>query len=124
MALHLGQGVCQDYAHIMLALLRTLGIPSRYVSGHLIGEGAPHAWVEVLLSDSNSNQPPCPLAFDPTHHRRVDHKYITVAVGRDFADVTSTSGVFSGSATGKLHWSKQAEIIEQPGAARAPEAAA
>jgi transglutaminase-like putative cysteine protease len=124
MALHLGQGVCQDYAHIMLALLRTLGIPARYVSGHLIGEGAPHAWVEVLPLDSSSDQPPGLMAFDPTHHRRVNHNYITVAVGRDFADVTSTSGVFSGSATGKLHWSKQAEAIESPDSAQAEGAAA
>ncbi len=124
LALHLGRGVCQDYAHIMLSLLRTLEIPARYVSGHLIGEGAPHAWVEVLLADSGSDQPPCLMAFDPTHHRRVGQNYITVAVGRDFADVTSTSGVFSGSATGKLHWSKQAEAIEQPGSAQAAGAAA
>ncbi len=124
MALHLGQGVCQDYAHIMLALLRTLGIPARYVSGHLIGEGAPHAWVEVLPQDSSSDQAPGLMAFDPTHHRRVNHNYIAVAVGRDFADVTSTSGVFSGSATGKLHWSKQAEAIESADSAQAEGAAA
>jgi transglutaminase-like putative cysteine protease len=106
MALHLGQGVCQDYAHIMLSLLRCLGIPARYVSGHLLGEGAPHAWVEVLLMQ------PCEwLAYDPTHHRRPDTRYITVATGRDFADVSPTSGVFSGAATGRLHWSKQAELI-------------
>ena len=48
------------------------------------------------------------VAYDPTHHRRAGLNYITVAVGRDFADVTPTSGVFSGAATGKLHWSKQA----------------
>lgn len=124
MALHLGQGVCQDYAHIMLALLRTLGIPARYVSGHLIGEGAPHAWVEVLLLNSNADQRPSVVAFDPTHHRRVGPNYITVAVGRDFADVTSTSGVFSGSATGKLHWSKQAEVIGPSGSPDATGAAA
>jgi transglutaminase-like putative cysteine protease len=124
MALHLGQGVCQDYAHIMLALLRTLGIAARYVSGHLIGEGAPHAWVEALPRPPSSEQPSELLAFDPTHHRPVNHNYITVAVGRDFADVTSTSGVFSGSATGKLHWSKQAEAIESPGSAQAEGAAA
>ena len=124
MALHIGQGVCQDYAHIMLSLLRCLEIPARYVSGHLIGEGPPHAWVEVLPVDSSADQPAGLMAFDPTHHRRVGHNYITVAVGRDFGDVTSTSGVFSGSATGKLHWSKQAEAIEQPGAAQAEGAAA
>ena len=106
MALHLGRGVCQDYAHIMLSLLRTLGIPGRYVSGHLLGEGPPHAWVEVF-TDSTS------VAYDPTHHRRAGLNYITVATGRDFADVTSTSGVFSGSATGKLHWSKQASTHDE-----------
>ncbi|HLZ29610.1 MAG TPA: transglutaminase family protein [Chloroflexota bacterium] len=112
MALHLGRGVCQDYAHILLGVLRTLGIPCRYVSGHLLGEGPPHAWVEVLIDDAV-------VAYDPTHHRRVGLNYITVATGRDFADVTSTSGVFSGAATGKLHWSKQASIL-----AEAAEAAA
>ncbi|MGI9148018.1 MAG: transglutaminase family protein [Chloroflexota bacterium] len=105
MALHLGRGVCQDYAHIMLALVRTLGIPGRYVSGHLLGEGPPHAWVEVLVDGEI-------VAYDPTHHRRPGLNYITVATGRDFADVTSTSGVFSGSAIGKLHWSKQASLLE------------
>ena len=71
----------------------------------MLGEGAPHAWVEVLLDDSV-------VAFDPTHHRRAEKNYITVATGRDFADVTPTSGVFSGAATGRLHWSKQAQILE------------
>jgi transglutaminase-like putative cysteine protease len=105
MALHLGKGVCQDFAHIMLALLRSLGIPARYVSGHLLGEGAPHAWVEVLLDGSI-------VAFDPTHHRRAETNYITVATGRDYADVAPTSGVFSGTATGRLHWNKQAQVLE------------
>ena len=111
MALHLGRGVCQDYAHIMLSVLRTLGIACRYVSGHLVGEGAPHAWVEVL---SATSEPDCyaVTAFDPTHHRRAGANYISVAVGRDFADVTMTSGVFSGAATGRLHWSKQAEVVD------------
>jgi transglutaminase-like putative cysteine protease len=111
MALHLGRGVCQDYAHLMLAVLRLLGIPARYVSGHLLGEGAPHAWVEALVeSASGSGQEV--VAYDPTHHRRAGLSYITVAVGRDFADITPTSGFFSGPATGRLHWSKQAEVVE------------
>ena len=50
MALHLGRGVCQDYAHIMLSLLRVLRHSGRYVSGHLPGAGAPHAWVEALVT--------------------------------------------------------------------------
>jgi transglutaminase-like putative cysteine protease len=108
MALHLGQGVCQDYAHIMLGVLRALGIPCRYVSGHLLGEGAPHAWVEVAVDDTM-------VAYDPTHHRRAGLNYIVVATGRDFADVTATSGVFTGSASGRLHWSKQASVLTDVG---------
>jgi transglutaminase-like putative cysteine protease len=111
MALHLGRGVCQDYAHILLSVLRTLAIPARYVSGHLLGEGAPHAWVEVLLVDPSTGQTSV-VAYDPTHHRRVDRSYIVVATGRDYADVSSTSGVFTGAASGKLHWSKEAHILE------------
>jgi len=117
MALHLGQGVFQDYAPILLAVLRLLEIPARYVSGHLLGEGAPHAWVEAVLTDEV-------IGYDPTHRRRVTSNYITVAVGRDFADVTTTSGVFSGAATGKLHWSKQAERVDPAALPRVAEAAA
>lgn len=112
MALHLGSGVCQDYAHLMLCVLRLLDIPARYVSGHLLGQGASHAWVEALFEDATSPGRLDVVAYDPTHHRRVGLSYITVAVGRDFADVTPTSGVFSRPGAGTLHWSKQAEIAE------------
>jgi transglutaminase-like putative cysteine protease len=112
MALHLGKGVCQDYAHMMLAVLRLLGIPGRYVSGHLLGEGAPHAWVEALVEDANELGLPEVIAFDPTHHRRAGLNYITVAVGRDYADVAPTSGTFVGPAAGRLSASKQAEIVK------------
>jgi transglutaminase-like putative cysteine protease len=112
MALHLGQGVCQDYTHIMLSVLRALAIPARYVSGHLLGEGAPHAWVEALPMDRRTGLATV-IGCDPTHQRRVDHQYIAVATGRDFADVTSTSGVFTGRTLGKLHWSKQAVSLNQ-----------
>jgi transglutaminase-like putative cysteine protease len=112
MALHLGGGVCQDYAHLMLCMLRLLGVPARYVSGHLLGEGAPHAWVEALFEDATAPAGVEVVAYDPTHHRRAGLSYITVAVGRDFADVTPTSGSFSGPGAGTLHWSKQAEIVE------------
>ena len=92
MALHLGRGVCQDFAHLLLCVLRLLAIPARYVSGQLLGEGVPHAWVECLVDGEV-------IAYDPTHGRRARLDYVTVAVGRDFADVTPTSGVFSGAAT-------------------------
>lgn len=117
MALHLRGGVCQDFAHIMLSLLRSLGLACRYVSGHLLGEGAPHAWVEVML-------PSGVVAYDPTHHRRAGLDYVTVAVGRDFADVTMTSGVFTGAASGRLHWSKHADVVQvRPAEAEAGAAA-
>jgi transglutaminase-like putative cysteine protease len=112
MALHLGYGVCQDYTHIMLSVLRALAIPARYVSGHLLGEGAPHAWVEALLIDAQTGVATV-IGYDPTHRRRADDQYIAVATGRDFADVTSTSGVFTGTAVGKLHWSKQAVSLNR-----------
>lgn len=111
MALHLGRGVCQDYAHILLCVLRLLGVPCRYVSGHLVGEGAPHAWVEALLPTDDPGQVEV-IAYDPTHARRTRLDYLTVAVGRDFSDVSPTSGTYSGPAVGRLAATKKAEIIE------------
>lgn len=112
MALHFEKGVCQDFAHILLALLRLLTIPCRYVSGHMLGEGAPHAWVEALIADVATPSEVEVIAYDPTHHRRTRMDYITVATGRDFADVTPTSGTYGGPALGKLASTKQAEILE------------
>ena len=108
LALHLGSGVCQDFAHILLVLLRLLEIPARYVSGHLPGEGPPHAWVEALVGNQVAG-------FDPSHRRPTDDRYITVAVGRDYADVTPTSGVFSGAARGALSYTKRTEAIPSVG---------
>jgi transglutaminase-like putative cysteine protease len=110
MALHLGLGVCQDYAHILLAVLRLLNVPARYVSGHLIGEGAPHAWVEAFIERGPGMIDV--VGFDPTHARRTRIDYLTVAVGRDFADVSPTSGTFSGPAQGRLAATKEAEVVE------------
>ncbi|GAC1629940.1 MAG: transglutaminase family protein [Chloroflexota bacterium] len=100
-ALALGRGVCQDYAHIMLALCRFCGLPARYVSGHLLGEGGTHAWVEVIVADDVSGDAVV-HAFDPTHDRRAGMSYVTVAVGRDYADVAPTSGTFRASYSGRL----------------------
>ncbi|MEX2236599.1 MAG: transglutaminase family protein [Dehalococcoidia bacterium] len=110
MALHTGRGVCQDYAHILLTVLRLLGLPARYVSGHLLGEGVPHAWVEVFLADEKGGGGEV-VAYDPTHRRVAGMNYIYVAGGRDFADVSPTSGYFSGGAAGKLSSSKRADIL-------------
>src|SRR3979409_2357606 len=76
-ALALGRGVCQDYAHVMIALCRLCGIPARYVSGHLLGEGAMHAWVEVLLPSDQHPAEGIAWPFDPTHDRPLSLCYVT-----------------------------------------------
>ena len=105
----LRRGVCQDIAHVMLTVCRLAGIPARYVSGHLLGErGGSHAWVEVLVPDGPAARA---LAFDPTNGCRAGSRHLPVAVGRDYADVAPTSGVYTGSARGQLTWTKRAGII-------------
>jgi transglutaminase-like putative cysteine protease len=125
MALHLGQGVCQDYAHILLSVLRLMGVPGRYVSGQLPGDGVPHAWAEAILPQDRGDGVEV-VAYDPTHRRRAGIEYITVAVGRDFADVTPTSGYFSGPASGRLSAEKRADVVDVDylGAGTTDEAAA
>jgi len=104
-ALSTRQGVCQDFAHIMIALVRQLGVPCRYVSGYLFEPasqanerahlppsfaGATHAWVEAWLLDLGW------VGFDPTHNCLAAEHHVRVAVGRDYADVPPTRGVFKG----------------------------
>lgn len=91
-ALASGRGVCQDYAHILIAACRAAGIPARYVSGLMVGEGATHAWVEI--HDGTRW-----LGLDPTHACIVDDRYIAIARGRDFGDCPIECGVFLGTAT-------------------------
>jgi transglutaminase-like putative cysteine protease len=107
-ALAAGHGVCQDYAHVMLALCRLLGIPARYVSGHLVGEGGTHAWVEVLKPVPG--QAAEVLAWDPTHDRPADLRYLTVAVGRDYHDVAPASGSYHGPHAGWLSTARRVTI--------------
>ncbi len=94
-------GVCQDYAHIMLALCRLSGLSARYVSGYLPGEGQMHAWVEVLFP-TGPHHIPTWVPYDPTHQCRCDERYSTVAVGRDYQDIAPTSGYYSGDAQNSL----------------------
>jgi transglutaminase-like putative cysteine protease len=93
-----GKGVCQDFAHTMIALLRHVRIPARYVSGYLYRgredhdrstPDATHAWVDVLLPHLGW------VGFDPTNNLIAHHRHIRTAVGRDYADVPPTHGVFS-----------------------------
>ncbi len=99
-------GVCQDYAHVMLAICRANGIPSRYVSGFIPGEGYMHAWVEALVADSRTGTAHWE-GFDPTHNRRPDAHYLAIAIGRDYADVSPVTGSFYGATPGRLtSWSE------------------
>jgi transglutaminase-like putative cysteine protease len=107
-ALAAGHGVCQDYAHVMLALCRLLGIPVRYVSGYLVGEGGTHAWVEVLRPLSGGAVEV--LAWDPTHDRPTDPRYVTVAVGRDYRDVAPVSGTYCGPDVGRLSTARRVSV--------------
>ena len=111
-ALALGSGVCQDYAHVMLALCRACGLPSRYVSGHLLGQGGSHAWVEVVLPTRDGTGDAIASTFDPTHASRGGLGYVTIAVGGDYLDVAPTSGTYRSSARGRLVTSKRVTLID------------
>lgn len=91
-AYKLGAGVCQDYAHIFISLLHLDGITARYVTGFLTGEGASHAWVEVL-SDNKW------YGFDPTNECRVTEDHIKLGVGRDAKDCMINRGIMHGGGT-------------------------
>lgn len=124
------KGVCQDFAHIMIACLRAYGVPARYVSGYLlthpapgqprlIGSDASHAWVSVYLPDG----PDSPAGarwhdFDPTNNRdgwgTPGEDYVTLAIGRDFADVSPVRGVIHGGANHTLRVGVTVEPLEAP----------
>jgi len=88
-------GVCQDFAHLMISFCRALKIPARYVSGYSPTEGAMHAWVEVLENDIWQ-------AWDPTHNQRTLPECVFVAAGRDFRDVAPLTGTYQGPPNPKL----------------------
>ena len=101
-SLALGFGVCQDYAHVMLATCREARLPARYVSGHLVGQGGTHAWVEVVLPAGDGSDEAIAWAFDPTHAGRGGLGHVTIAVGRDYSDVAPTSGTYQSPVAGRL----------------------
>lgn len=98
-----GEGVCQDYAHILLSLCRLAGIPARYVVGMLLGEGASHAWVEVY--DHLSWVP-----LDPTNPGAPPEDHIKISCGRDYSDCTINQGIMAGDA----RQSQQVEVCVWP----------
>ncbi|TCD48573.1 transglutaminase family protein [Chlorobium sp. N1] len=101
----LGRGVCQDFAHVMLAGCRSLGLPARYVSGYLFGGSTPeghdeasHAWCEVWCGTEKGW-----VGMDPTHSTiMADERYIRIGSGRDYGDVPPVRGTWKGSATETL----------------------
>jgi transglutaminase-like putative cysteine protease len=103
-ALREGKGVCQDFAHLTLAVLRGIGIPSRYVSGYLhpqrkapVGDtvdGQSHAWIQAWTGGWWN--------FDPTNDKEINEQYVSVGVGRDYADVTPLKGIYSGGGSTDL----------------------
>jgi transglutaminase-like putative cysteine protease len=111
-ALEIGSGVCQDFAHVMLAACRACGLPSRYVSGHLLGQGGSHAWVEVVLPTEDGTGDAIASTFDPTHASRGGLGYVTIAVGGDYSDVAPTSGTYVSSARGRLFTSKRVTLTD------------
>jgi transglutaminase-like putative cysteine protease len=94
-----GKGVCQDFTHLMIAILRSFEVPARYVSGYIHRPGKEsqsHAWCEVWLPDLGW------LGIDPTNNRPVDDHFIKVAFGRDFSDVPPNKGVYRGRAEERI----------------------
>jgi transglutaminase-like putative cysteine protease len=106
LALEQGRGVCQDFAHVMIAVCRSWGMPARYVSGYLFTDrahthdrsdpDASHAWVEVFLPSLRW------VGLDPTNNIMAGERHVCVAVGRDYSDVPPSRGVFKGEAESQL----------------------
>jgi len=112
------RGVCQDFSHIMIGCLRTLGLPARYVSGYLLteppegqpkmrGADASHAWVSVYCPGAAGNW----LDLDPTNQTIADLSHVVVAQGRDFGDVSPLKGVIRGGGTHQLTIGVTAEEV-------------
>ncbi len=123
-----GRGVCQDFAHIMITLVRSkLKMPCRYVSGYLAHRGedsdrsaaaATHAWIEVLMPHFGW------VGFDPTNWLVAGERHIRTAIGRDYADVPPTHGLFRGRATSELDGSGASDAERRNAVARPGDAGA
>ena len=108
--LKLRAGVCQDFAHLFLAVARAMGVPARYISGYIHTPGdrtaaASHAWAEVWIAGRGW------VGFDATHPVRTTEHHVRLAVGRDYTDAAPTRGVYVGSATGTMSISVRTRAI-------------
>ena len=110
------RGVCQDFAHLSIACLRSLGLPARYVSGYLrtrppegkeklAGADASHAWFSIFCPRHGWND------FDPTNNMQVSQEHITVAYGRDFSDVSPVAGILTGGGAHEVKVSVDVEEV-------------
>ena len=137
-ALRQGKGVCQDFAHILVACCRSMGLPARYVSGYmlttpapgqprLVGSDASHAWASVYclaaepakkLGPRDGGKGPAGywLDLDPTNRRMPGEDYVTVACGRDFLDVSPLRGVIQGGSSHSLSVAVTVSPVEQESA--------
>lgn len=116
-ALKLRMGVCQDFAHVHLGLCRSLGIPARYVSGYFFNDTrkpreneASHAWIEAHIPGFGW------AAYDPTHDRVADDRYVKLAVGRDYADTPPIKGTFRCAQAGATRSFKVTVTVRQTSA--------
>jgi len=114
----LRSGVCQDFAHLLISMLRSIGIPARYVSGylrtipppgkpHLVGADASHAWLSVYCGSLGW------IDIDPTNNQFTSTEHITIAWGRDYMDVAPLKGVYIGGSSPRLLVS--VDVSEIPG---------
>lgn len=111
-ALQAGAGVCQDFAHIALGLLRLQGVPCRYVNGYLHVENTDkpsesHAWIEIWTPDQGWT------GFDPTHACAVGERHVVIAYGRNYADVPPNRGIFRGAAEESLSVEVRTSPVER-----------
>ncbi len=127
------KGVCQDFAHIMIACFRGMGLPARYVSGYLLTQPAPgqprligadasHAWVSVYLPGEGDGPDSAGdwADFDPTNGRQPGEDYVTLAIGRDYSDVSPMRGVLHGGARHTLHVGVTVQPVDELESPQAP----
>ncbi len=123
-----GAGVCQDFAHLSLVLLRRRGIAARYVSGYLwAAPGDPgsdslevdtHAWVEALVPDAEEGGEPQWVSIDPTNRRLADSSHVKIGHGRFYADIPPVKGLFIGTATSTLSAAVTLSLLDPQSGAR------
>lgn len=119
------RGVCQDFSNIMITVLRSFGVPARYVSGYLfhrtddrshVAQDSTHAWIEAYI-------PGCGwLGFDPTNNTTAGERHLRVAIGRDYADVPPTRGVFKGVVESTLSVAVRVSLADESDAGLSPPA--